>query len=156
MVIERFPLTISLDSDELTMQFDERLISLRANGQSAEVMKINQELQQVIEELQVMSEELRQQNEQITVAYEIAQLERQRYQDLFEFASDGYLMTNTAGIIVEANHAAATLFFVHQNYLVGKPLVVFIARPDRREFITRLNNLQHLDEWEINIFISPV
>ncbi|WP_196511110.1 PAS domain-containing protein [Nostoc sp. NZL] len=133
------------------MQFHERLISLRANEQSAEVMKINRELQQSLEELQVMSKVLLQQNEEMTVAYEIAQLERQRYQDLFKFALDGYLITNTTGSILEANHSAATLLSVHQNYLVGKPLIVFIARSDRHEFITRLNNLQHLQEWEINL-----
>ncbi|MCF2146748.1 EAL domain-containing protein [Desmonostoc muscorum LEGE 12446] len=77
--------------------------------------------------------------------------ERQRYQDLFEFAPDAYLVTNTAGTIQEANNAAATLLYVPQNYLVGKPLILFIAQEDRQFFRSQMNNLQQSLNWEINL-----
>lgn len=122
-------------------------------AESAEFIQVNQELQQALEELQVVEEELRQQNEELAVAREIAELERQRYQDLFELAPEGYLVTNADGIIQESNVAAANLLSVRQKYLVGKPLVVFIAQQDRQTFITQLRNLQHLQNWEV--FLQP-
>ncbi|MBD2523367.1 PAS domain S-box protein [Nostoc sp. FACHB-133] len=120
-------------------------------AQSAEIMQVNQELQLALEELQVVEEELREQNEELSVARELVELERQRYQDLFEFAPDGYLVTDVAGIIQEANRAAATMLAVRQKYLRNKPLILFIAHQDRQAFNARLNNSQQLQEWEISL-----
>ena len=96
-----------------------------------------------------MSEELRQQNEELATARDLSELQQQRYQDLFEFAPDGYLVTNRLGIIQEANNAAATLLCVSQKSLVGKPLIVFIAQQDRQIFRAKISNLQSLQDWEI-------
>jgi PAS domain S-box-containing protein len=52
--------------------------------------EINQELQETLEELQITEEELRKQNEQLILAREITEAERQRYQNLFHFAPNGY------------------------------------------------------------------
>jgi PAS domain S-box-containing protein len=122
-------------------------------SQSAEIMQVNQELQQALEELQVVEEELREQNEELSIARELVELERQRYQDLFEFAPDGYLVTNAAGVIQEANRAAAILLAVRQKDLVNKPLILFIASQDRQTFATRLNNSQQVQEWEV--YLKP-
>ncbi|NDJ22309.1 PAS domain S-box protein [Nostoc sp. B(2019)] len=122
-------------------------------GQLPQVMQVNEELQQTLEELKVVEEELRQQNEELSAAREKVESQRQRYQDLFEFAPDGYLVTDTTGIIKEANHAAATLLCVQQKYLVGKPLILFIAQPDHSTFIAQLNNFQKTQDWEI--YLQP-
>ena len=79
------------------------------------------------EELQVALEELKQQNEQLVAAQTEIERQRQRYQDLFEFAPDGYLVTDAAGIIEEANCTAAKLLNVSQRFLVGKPLIIFVT-----------------------------
>ncbi len=121
------------------------------DAQSAEVMQVNEELQQTLEELQVVEEDLRQQNEELTSTREALELERQRYQDLFEFALDGYLVTDIYGVIQEANNAAATLLSVRQNHLIGKPLVLFVAEQDRNWFIKQLRNFQDRQEGEINL-----
>ncbi|MFN6476293.1 PAS domain S-box protein [Nostoc sp. DedQUE07] len=123
-------------------------LKLWVEAQSAEIMQVNQELQQALEELQVMEEELREQNEELAVARELVELERQRYQNLFEFAPDAYLVTDTAGIIQEANRAAAILLAVRQKYLVNKPLILFIPYQDRQTFNTRLINKQQEQKWE--------
>src|SRR5687767_2891528 len=65
------------------------------------------ELLTALEELQVTEEELRQQNEELAAAREAVERERQRYLELFEFAPDGYLVTDPDGTIREANRAAA-------------------------------------------------
>ncbi|MEH1845140.1 MAG: PAS domain S-box protein [Nostoc sp.] len=128
-------------------------LKLWVEAQSAEIMQVNHELQQALEELQVVEEELREQNQELSVARELVELERQRYQDLFEFAPDGYLVTDAGGTIQEANRAAATLLAVHQKYLVNKPLILFIAQQDRQTFTIRLNNKQQEHEWEV--YLKP-
>jgi len=52
------------------------------------------ELGTASEELQIAIEELQQQNEELAFAQAAAEAERQRYQELFEFAPDGYLVTD--------------------------------------------------------------
>lgn len=124
-----------------------------------------QELQIALEELQVAAEELQAQNEELaatrqTVEEELAtthqtvEMERQRYQDLFNFAPDGYLVTDTSGTIQEANCAAAMLIGVSQDFLVGKPLVVFVAKGDRKIFrtlLTQLTQRQRVQDWEVRL-----
>ncbi|MGL5874122.1 MAG: PAS domain-containing hybrid sensor histidine kinase/response regulator [Xenococcaceae cyanobacterium] len=89
------------------------------------------ELSITLEELHVAIEELHQQNQALTVANKRVELERQRYQELFEFAPDGYLVTDELGIIQEANQIAADLLQISQKYIVGKPLDIFIPQIDR-------------------------
>ncbi|MEA5618197.1 PAS domain S-box protein [Cronbergia sp. UHCC 0137] len=119
------------------------------NEQGFQEMQVNQELHLTLEELQTTEEELRQQIEKLAFANETIELERQRYQDLFEFAPDGYLVTNISGIIQEVNLAAASLLAIEQIYLIGKQLAVFIAEQDRDSFRCRLKNLHQLEEWEL-------
>ena len=111
--------------------------------------KINEQLQETLEELQIAEEELRQQNEQLIFSREITEAERLRYQNLFEFAPDGYFVTDNLGIIQEANQAASSLLSVSQKALIGKPLVVYIAQKYRFDFVSRLRKLQNLQEWEM-------
>ena len=90
-----------------------------------------EELLVAVEELRVAEEELRQQNEQLTVAHAVVAEERRRYQHLFQYAPDAYLLTDLNGIIREANHSAAHLLGVKPRFLVGKTLVSFVAVEDR-------------------------
>ncbi len=116
----------------------------KASSQQEIITEAFEELNAAMEELLTASEEL----ELTRIAVE---KERQRYQDLFEFAPDGYLITNTVGTIQEANHVAATLLGVRQKYLVGKPLILFIAQQDRQSFSSQINNFQELLNREINL-----
>ncbi|NJR73572.1 MAG: PAS domain S-box protein [Scytonema sp. CRU_2_7] len=123
----------------------------RVQERTTELQQANEKLQITLEELQVTEEELRQQNEELATSRQTIELERQRYQDLFEFAPDGYLVTDTKGNIQEANHAAATLLSIQQQYLIGKPLFIFIAEQERRAFRTRFAHLQEMQYWEVNL-----
>ncbi len=115
---------------------------------TAELIQINRELSTTLEEQAVLEEELRQQNEELSIANENARLLEQRYEDLFEFAPNAYLVTDVNGIIQEVNRAAEKLFCLPRIYLIGKPIFVFIAEPHRRNFLTQVNLLQPLQNWE--------
>jgi PAS domain S-box-containing protein len=93
-----------------------------------------EDLRLALEELQVAHEELREQNEQLIAAHLELDLERRRYQELFELAPDAYLITNLAGIILEANHSASRLFGIAPHFLDGKALATYIASDDRARF----------------------
>src|SRR5262245_29466660 len=99
------------------------------------------DLQVSLEELRVAEEEMRQQNEELIIARQTIETEHRRYRDLFEFAPDGYLVTDTAGMIQEANRAAAALLGVSQRALSGKPLVIYLAREHHAAFYALLRQL---------------
>jgi PAS domain S-box-containing protein len=112
------------------------------------------ELGIVSEELQVAIEELQEQNTALAEARNTVEIERQRYQELFDFAPDAYLVTDAAGTIQEANSAAAKLLNVTPHLLVGKPLLVFVAEEERQTFYLQLLQLQTLEqmkEWVLHL-----
>jgi PAS domain S-box-containing protein len=112
------------------------------------------ELQAVLEELQASEAELHLQNEALVNTRQAVESERQRYRELFEFAPDGYLVTDANGRILEANNAIAVLLNIPQEFVVGKPLLVFIDQPDRSSFHLKLDQLQQLDklqDWQIRL-----
>jgi len=107
---------------------------------------------EAFEELHIALEELRVAEEQLKATRASAEKEGQRYQELFDFAPDGYLVTDTHGIILEANRAASVLLNVPQRYLIRKPLLSYIAQPDHKAFFNFLSQLQDIDrreEWEL-------
>jgi PAS domain S-box-containing protein len=99
-----------------------------------------------LEKLHEAEEELRQQNEELAATRQALEEERQRYQQLFTFAPDGYLVTDARGIIREANRAAAELFGVQREHLEGKPLGLFVAEGERAAFHARLSRMRAREE----------
>ena len=63
----------------------------------------------VLEELQTAQEELHQQNQKLIATQHMVELERQRYQALFDLAPNGYLVTDLQGKICQVNHAMPPL-----------------------------------------------
>ncbi len=110
---------------------------------------IYKELGTSSEELQVAAEQIMQQTEEVALLQKHIEAERQRYQDLFEFMPDAYLVTDGHGKILEANRAAATLLGVEQLMLRGKLLVTFILVENRSAFRSKLTQLQQY-EWVQN------
>ncbi len=105
-------------------------------------------------ELQVANEELYQQHEELLVTQQALIAERQRYQQLFEFAPDAYLVTDVNGLIQEANRAAATLLNHSQQFLVGKPLACYVVEEERRAFRNQLHQRRQVEgvqEWEVSL-----
>jgi PAS domain S-box-containing protein len=116
------------------------------------VLECLEEMGAALEELHVVEEELLTQNEAILEANEALAGQLRRYQDLFEFAPDGYLETDMVGKIREANQAAVTLFNLPTDRLHGLPLPNLIA-PDHRQGVRQqINHMatrQRVQHWEV-------
>lgn len=113
-----------------------------------------EELQVALEELKVAEEELHQQNEELLAAQLVIETERLRYQELFEFAPEGYLVTDPCGVIREANQKAADLLGVCPSKLRGKPLITFIELKIRNIFQKNLLCALQLGSeysWEMKV-----
>ncbi len=95
--------------------------------------------------LQLAAEELYLQNEELIRTRGLVESECQRYQNLFEFAPNAYLLTNIEGIIQEANCLATTLLNVPKHYLTGKPLINFVPLEERRRFRNELSEVSRSD-----------
>jgi PAS domain S-box-containing protein len=59
----------------------------------------------------------------------------------FEFAFDADLLTDAHGIVLDANAPAAQLFQCPREFLLGKPLGLFVAWADRATFYDHLSRL---------------
>lgn len=95
--------------------------------------------------LQLAAEELYVQNEELIRTRNLLEEQCDRYQNLFYFAPNAYLLTNTQGIIQEVNHLATTLLKVAKNYLIGKPLINFVPLEERRRFRNELSEVSRSD-----------
>ena len=100
------------------------------------------ELATALEQFNVSLEAMHDQHQELLLTRQAVEQERQHYQELFEFAPDGYLVTDEWGTIQEANSAAATLLNVRQDLLLGKPLTVFVAESDHQTLFQLLES-QH-------------
>jgi len=113
----------------------------------AQLEVANCELQQALEEVATRGAELKESSLQL-------EEERLRYQDLFNFAPDGYLVTDAAGRVQEANQRVLAQLGVSQCFLIGKPLIVFVAPSDYDWFYTQLNRLltqRQTQTWEMRL-----
>jgi PAS domain S-box-containing protein len=75
---------------------------------------------------------------------------------LLDLAGLAYLITDRFGKVSEANTAAADLLGVSPQFLIGKPLASFVPEDDRREFRTRLLELEPSPEvTRFRLWLEP-
>lgn len=140
-------------SDELWQRIEALSQQLRAlpEVQGPLLQEVLENLTVALEELRASEAALTQQTEALAASQQAVNAARQRYQDLFDFAPHGYLVTSPFGMVQEANRAAAALLNISQDHLVGKPLRIFTAAADRQEFhayIARVREGEGLHELE--------
>lgn len=113
-----------------------------------------EELSLSLQELQIAAEELRQQNEALLESRKAVEQQRQHYQELFEYAPDGYFVTDKEASVLEVNQTATQMLNVSSERLIGKPLVVFVAPEQRRDFYSQLRQFQKgesIKNWQIEL-----
>lgn len=106
----------------------------------------NAKLSRNLEELQAAEDSLLNQHNELLAANQALEAERRRYRDLFDFAPDGYLVTDLHSSIEEANRAAEALFGAACGSLTGVPLRQLIAENMQASFVDWLTRLPDADE----------
>ena len=113
--------------------------------------RTNEELQCTIEELKVSTDELIYQHRQL-------EYEQYRYQNLFDFAPDGYLVTDSSGKILEVNQVVLELFGISREFILAKPLICFVASDNKDLFYRQLHHqlspTNTKTTWEITLINS--
>ena len=92
-------------------------------------------LKNALDELNSAQELLVDQNAELARACERAEDQKNRYQDLFHLAPDGYLVTDSRSVILEANYAAAVLLDTDDGSLIGKLLAYYVVKEDLKNFL---------------------
>ncbi|AFL74508.1 PAS domain S-box/diguanylate cyclase (GGDEF) domain-containing protein [Thiocystis violascens DSM 198] len=103
----------------------------------------------LVHELQVHQLELEMQNDELRQIQEELEISRARYFDLFDLAPMGYLTLDEAGLVEEANLAAATLLGIPRAELVGRPLTRFILPEDQDAYYSCRNRLWSTGERQV-------
>ncbi|SPF40535.1 PAS/PAC sensor hybrid histidine kinase (fragment) [Candidatus Desulfosporosinus infrequens] len=116
--------------------------------------KLFSELNSALHELQTTAVELLEQNEEMVASRLTLEEENRRYQELFDFAPDGYLVTDTEGIILDANSAASNLLNVSKSLLIGKPLAIYVCKEEHMLFRSRMAEMKkrtvgQKENWEL-------
>ncbi len=166
-----------LDKSQLSPQILERVIRYamerkraerELRSSSAKLRRANDELSDTLERLsrtqdvlyeqnkrlRLIQQQLKYQNEELITAREALEIERRRYLDLFEYAPDGYLVTDDHGSILEANRAAEELLGAPRDILLRRDIGRFVANEELPSFYDKLNRLQRLKGvrgWEVSI-----
>jgi len=125
-----------------------------ASGQPDLLSKAFDELDHALEEIQALETELYQQQARLLDIQQHLESERQAYQELFEFAPVGYLITNAEGTIRRANRTATTLFETVEKCMIGRSMAMFVPEGERRAFraaIAGLPTVEGIQEWEAHM-----
>ncbi|XGV98543.1 MAG: PAS domain-containing protein [Leptolyngbya sp. BL-A-14] len=99
------------------------------------------ELGIVSEALETAIVELTHKAEQLSNVQVELEAERERYFALFEFITDGCLLTDTQAVILNINRTGAALLNANPQTLVGKPLKNFICPDDFPLFQVRFSQV---------------
>jgi len=90
-----------------------------------------EQLRGVLGELRAREEGLRSAQEQLSFAHRAALTAADRYRALFHAAPLAYVVTDRHGVIEEVNESAAALLGQRPDFLVGKPLDLFVDASHR-------------------------
>ena len=106
-------------------------------------------VRQALHELQVHQIELEMQNEELQRAQVQLDKAKSRYFDLYDMAPVGYCTVNPAGVVKEANIAAATLLGTTRSQLVGKWLSHYVTKPHQDRFYLHRKQAVAYEEQQV-------
>jgi two-component system, NarL family, sensor histidine kinase DegS len=105
----------------------------------------------LFEELLTEDKFLRHSKDELLFAYQTLEVGYQRYWEFFNFAPDGYLVTDTAGIIQEANQTILSMLSVKPTDLIGHPITSLIPEIKHYDFGMQLNWFSGSQNLEVHL-----
>jgi PAS domain S-box-containing protein len=90
-------------------------------------------------------EELRRQNAELMASCQKLEDDQRRYREVFDLATDGYVLTDLDGTITDANRTAAALLSVRQDFLAGKSVLLFIDEGEHAALLARIAQWRDAD-----------
>ena len=100
-------------------------------------------LEEKLDELEATRLELAQQNKQLASSQQKLEFERRRYQELFDFAPDGYIVTDLEGIIRDANSTICRMSRQSWDLMIHTPLPNLFAEADRDKLLRVMDQFRH-------------
>lgn len=91
----------------------------------------NSEMSEIIEELNIHQIELEQQNLELRESQQALEKINAKYNDLFNSAPVGYLITNRSGTILEANNTVCSLLKINRSEFLDKKITSYIHPDDQ-------------------------
>lgn len=111
-------------------------------GEAEELQDISaRDARSLIHELQVHQIELEMQNEELRRAQKELEESRDRYSDLYDFAPVSYFSFDKNGLIIEVNLTGAKRLGVERNFLIKKPVSLFISGGSKDKFYLHLRQV---------------
>ena len=110
---------------------------------------------ETVVDLETALEELRTTQEELLANRMMLEEERAQYYELFELAPYGYMLTDRSGRIRKANQAVANLLGVPSQYIIDKPLIIFVEKSDRRRYWQLFDGLRNDGRAEGRLNLSP-
>jgi PAS domain-containing protein len=107
------------------------------------------ELTAALEELKVANEQLQLQTEELAFARHRDQDLQLQWEEFANVLPVACVWTDAAGVIVDANDAAAELLNVARGRLAGKPLILFVG--NRERFFDALGTLRAAEAPVLNL-----
>lgn len=124
----------------------ERVAMLRAGqtsdgGEAVAFSDMLDKLEASTRALGTVEDELHAQNDELRRAVTLLEQERAKYLDLFENATDAYLVTDGAGVVSDANAAARALLSNYRDGPVGRALTAYVMSRDvpRLRFVVKMS-----------------
>jgi diguanylate cyclase (GGDEF)-like protein/PAS domain S-box-containing protein len=107
----------------------------RLSQPQSQPMFVEPSIRTVVSQLQLIQLQMERSNADLAIAHLALAAQQQRYHDLFDFAPDGYLVTDPSGIIYEANLAMAQLLQAEQAAILGESFHIFVAPLEQDAFL---------------------
>jgi len=98
-----------------------------------------------LHELKVHQEELAAQRDELTESQRALEASRDHFEELFDFCPVPYLVLDRNGVVERINLAGATVLVGERLRLEKVPLVVHVARRDRRVFLDHMRRCRLSD-----------
>ncbi len=99
------------------------------------------DLRKLLHEIEVHQIELELQNDELIAAREEAQLLKEKYIELYDFAPIGYFTLSKKGDIIGLNLQGAKLLGKHRKHLINSSFTLFVSRPARPAYLKMLEKV---------------